>query len=283
MHVYRHGGTQYTQPLGLKTVRLSPGCLPPTSSAATFAALADPTRRAILARLVDGEATVNELAAPFPISAQAVGKHLRVLERAGSDRTPAHRAAAARRGCARWRSKDAAEWFDTTARSGRLALIAWTSGCETMAERAPFGTGGFTTTRIFAAPRERVWREWTEPERFADWFGGLECEIPLSTVSMDVRPGGAWRATMFCGPAAARSAGRASTTRSPHPGGSSSRSPTSPATTAPSSSPSSSPTSATAAPRCASSSAGTSAQASSTRRGKGWGHFFDRIAQRLAA
>ena len=44
---------------------------------ATFAALADPTRRAILARLAEGEATVNELAAPFPISAQAVSKHLR--------------------------------------------------------------------------------------------------------------------------------------------------------------------------------------------------------------
>ena len=49
----------------------------------TFAALADPTRRAILERLAEGEATVNELAAPFPISVQAVSKHLRVLERAG--------------------------------------------------------------------------------------------------------------------------------------------------------------------------------------------------------
>jgi DNA-binding transcriptional ArsR family regulator len=49
----------------------------------TFAALADPTRRAILARLAEGEATVNELAAPFPISLQAVSKHLKVLERAG--------------------------------------------------------------------------------------------------------------------------------------------------------------------------------------------------------
>ncbi|HEX6967837.1 MAG TPA: metalloregulator ArsR/SmtB family transcription factor [Micromonosporaceae bacterium] len=48
-----------------------------------FAALADPTRRAILARLADGEATVNEIAAPFPISLQAVSKHLKVLERAG--------------------------------------------------------------------------------------------------------------------------------------------------------------------------------------------------------
>jgi DNA-binding transcriptional ArsR family regulator len=49
----------------------------------TFAALSDPTRRAILARLADGEATVNELAEPFPVSLQAVSKHLKVLERAG--------------------------------------------------------------------------------------------------------------------------------------------------------------------------------------------------------
>jgi DNA-binding transcriptional ArsR family regulator len=48
-----------------------------------FAALADPTRRAILARLADGEATVGELAAPFPISQQAVSAHLKVLEQAG--------------------------------------------------------------------------------------------------------------------------------------------------------------------------------------------------------
>jgi DNA-binding transcriptional ArsR family regulator len=49
----------------------------------TFAALADPTRRAILARLARGEATVGELAEPFPITMQAVSKHLKVLERAG--------------------------------------------------------------------------------------------------------------------------------------------------------------------------------------------------------
>ena len=49
----------------------------------TFAALADPTRRAILARLATGEATVNELAEPFEMTLQAVSKHLKVLERAG--------------------------------------------------------------------------------------------------------------------------------------------------------------------------------------------------------
>lgn len=48
-----------------------------------FAALADPTRRAILARLAGGEATVNQLAEPFPITMQAVSKHLNVLEKAG--------------------------------------------------------------------------------------------------------------------------------------------------------------------------------------------------------
>jgi DNA-binding transcriptional ArsR family regulator len=50
---------------------------------ATFAALADPTRRAILARLAQGEATVNELAAPFAISLPSVSRHLKVLENAG--------------------------------------------------------------------------------------------------------------------------------------------------------------------------------------------------------
>jgi DNA-binding transcriptional ArsR family regulator len=50
---------------------------------ATFAALADPTRRAILARLLTGECSVGELAEPFDISPPAVSKHLRVLERAG--------------------------------------------------------------------------------------------------------------------------------------------------------------------------------------------------------
>ena len=60
---------------------------------------------------------------------------------------------------------------------------------------------GITITRVFAVPREQVWKEWTEPERFADWFGGSEAEVPVSTVSMDVRDGGTWRATMFAGPA----------------------------------------------------------------------------------
>lgn len=78
---------------------------------ATFAALADPTRRAILARLLAGECSVTSLAEPFDMSMPAVSKHLRVLERAGL---------IARRRDAQWRHcriegrplKDVAEWAD---------------------------------------------------------------------------------------------------------------------------------------------------------------------------
>jgi|SRR6202158_2516148 DNA-binding transcriptional ArsR family regulator len=77
----------------------------------TFAALADPTRRAILARLASGEASVTELAEPFEMSLPAISKHLKVLERAGL---------IARGREAQWRPcrlaagplKDAADWLD---------------------------------------------------------------------------------------------------------------------------------------------------------------------------
>ncbi len=59
------------------------GRLTPDRLNATFAALADPTRRAILARLASGEASVTELAEPFDLTQPAVSKHLKVLERAG--------------------------------------------------------------------------------------------------------------------------------------------------------------------------------------------------------
>jgi DNA-binding transcriptional ArsR family regulator len=78
----------------------------------TFAALADPTRRAILERLSSGEATVNELAEPFPISVQAVSKHLQVLERAGL----IERGRTAQLRPSRLRAaplKDAADWLQT--------------------------------------------------------------------------------------------------------------------------------------------------------------------------
>ena len=54
---------------------------------------------------------------------------------------------------------------------------------------------GFRTVRVFDAPRERVWREWTEPDAFADWFGGPDLEV--NAVTLDVRAGGRLRATML--------------------------------------------------------------------------------------
>jgi DNA-binding transcriptional ArsR family regulator len=77
----------------------------------TFAALGDPTRRAILERLAAGDATVNELAEPFPITLQAVSKHLRVLERAGL--IERHRAAQLRPSRLRAQALgDAVQWLE---------------------------------------------------------------------------------------------------------------------------------------------------------------------------
>lgn len=84
--------------------------MPTDQLSRTFAALADPTRRALLARLAEGEATVNELAKPFPISLQAVSKHLKVLEEAGlvtRSRTAQQRPAQLRAGPL----ADAADWL----------------------------------------------------------------------------------------------------------------------------------------------------------------------------
>ncbi|HZA41573.1 MAG TPA: SRPBCC domain-containing protein [Actinomycetota bacterium] len=62
------------------------------------------------------------------------------------------------------------------------------------------GPRGILLTRAFGAPRERVWDEWTQPERFAEWYGGREMDVPEASVAMDVREGGEWRATMLVGP-----------------------------------------------------------------------------------
>ena len=64
-------------------LNVQPGNLQGESLDAVFAALADPTRRAILSRLASGDASVNELRAPFAMSQPAISKHLKVLERAG--------------------------------------------------------------------------------------------------------------------------------------------------------------------------------------------------------
>jgi uncharacterized protein YndB with AHSA1/START domain len=59
---------------------------------------------------------------------------------------------------------------------------------------------GIVIVRIFDAPRELVFKAWTEPERFVTWFGEHGSSIPLERISMDPRPGGSWSAVMIHGP-----------------------------------------------------------------------------------
>jgi DNA-binding transcriptional ArsR family regulator len=87
------------------------GTIVPDRLGVTFAALADPTRRAILARLAEGEATVMELAEPFAMTQPAISKHLKVLERAGL----VSRGRDAQRRPCRLKAqplRDAAEWLE---------------------------------------------------------------------------------------------------------------------------------------------------------------------------
>ena len=76
-----------------------------------------------------------------------------------------------------------------------------------MIDRTPEGAvsaasdaNGIRIVRIFDAPREQVFKAWTERERFATWFGEEGSSIPLETFSMDARPGGAWSLIMIHGP-----------------------------------------------------------------------------------
>lgn len=56
---------------------------------------------------------------------------------------------------------------------------------------------GYDIERTFDAPRELVWKMWTEPEHFSYWWGGGAVDVPLDSITLDARPGGDWRATMI--------------------------------------------------------------------------------------
>jgi DNA-binding transcriptional ArsR family regulator len=121
---------------------------------ATFAALADPTRRAILARLARGEASVTELAEPFSMSQPAISKHLKVLERAGlvsrgqdAQRRPRRLEARPLRDATRWLENYRRFW---EAQFGRLdALLQDLQGAEAK------NTGAKITNRKRAPRRSR--------------------------------------------------------------------------------------------------------------------------------
>ncbi len=111
----------------------------PDTLSTTFAALADPTRRAILARLAHGEATVTELAEPFSMSLPAISKHLKVLEKAGL---------VAREAKAQWRPrtlaagpmKDVADWIETYRRFWEESLERMDDYLRELQETQPKGT-----------------------------------------------------------------------------------------------------------------------------------------------
>ena len=184
-----------------------------------FAALADPTRRAILARLVDGDTTVSELAAPFSISLPAVSRHLKVLERAGL---------ISRSRSAQWRSsslqpeplQDVMEWMEGyrqfwDANFDRLDAHlrrvrqehehshqpehqaehqAELEGTHSMTESA--ATQDLVLTRIFDAPREVVYKAFIDPDQLAQWYPPAGFSVPRDTVEIDARVGGHQRFIM---------------------------------------------------------------------------------------
>ena len=137
----------------------------------TFAALADATRRAILARLALGEASVNELAEPFRLSQPTISKHLKVLERAGliSQERSAQRRL---RRLVVKPLEEATDWLNGYRNSGTLQLT-------TPSDRE------ITFRRVFAASRRVVFDAFTQPALLKQWFFGAPggrlavCEVAL--------------------------------------------------------------------------------------------------------
>lgn len=159
----------------------------------TFAALANSTRRAILARLAEGAATVNELAAPFEMKLPAVSKHIKVLERAGlvvrgqqAQYRPVALHAAPLEEVASWADHYRPMWETSFDRMDDYLA-------QLRREEGPMSDNGIADSvvieRIFDAPIERIWQMWTIPEHFQSWYGPTGATIPVA--KMDVRVGGA--------------------------------------------------------------------------------------------
>src|SRR3954466_4920587 len=170
----------------------------------TFAALADPTRRAILARLAKGAAPVKELAAPFSISGPAISKHLRVLERAGL---------ITRGRDAQWRPctldvgplQEGSERADGYRRFWGASYDRLDDYLRQMTARDTdersaqprhddlhdaVGSRALHDTRVRRAARARF-DAFTDPEHVPQWLLGDGSR--MSVCEIDLRPGGAWR------------------------------------------------------------------------------------------
>jgi uncharacterized protein YndB with AHSA1/START domain len=142
-----------------------------TPLGATFAALSDPTRRAILERLALGDATVSELAAPFKLSQPTISKHLKVLEQAGlisSGRDAQRRP----RSVVREPLDEATKWLNGYRNPGTLQF-------------STRGNREIVMKRVFAVPRKLVFDGFVRPELLKRWFYGKPggtlavCEVAL--------------------------------------------------------------------------------------------------------
>ena len=168
-----------------------------------FLALADPVRRAIVARLSRGPATVNELAAPFDITKQAVSKHIQVLEQAGlvtrtrdAQRRPVHLDAAALERLTAWIDRYR---LDAERSYRRLdALLAAMTDTHTEGKRAmtnalnlnaPVDTLAMEFTREFDAPVEALFRAHAEPELVKQWLGPRDLEMTIEHWDFKTRGG----------------------------------------------------------------------------------------------
>ena len=166
----------------------------------TFAALADPTRRAILGRLAEGEATVNELAAPHAMSLPSVSRHLKVLERAGlvvkgrsAQWRPCRLEAAPLNEADAWMAPYR-DFFETRFGAARAAIDEGTTTGGIMTDTEPTPREFTLTWTLDASPAE-VFRAWTDPEHL-QWFYNDNNPIPPDPIELDLRVGGAWRQRM---------------------------------------------------------------------------------------
>ena len=194
----------------------------PDHLSTTLAALADPTRRAILARLATGEATVTELAAPFAISHPAVSRHLKVLERAGlitrgreAQWRPCRLEAKPLRDVADWVEQYRRFWDESidcledhlrelqtnnqmsrkmTEASRSTKPTPKQSSTGSTSSRPALAARELVITRIIDAPRALVFKAWTDPKHVVQWWGPHGFTNPVC--EMDVRPGGVWRMVM---------------------------------------------------------------------------------------
>ena len=167
----------------------------------TFAALANSTRRAILARLAEGEATVNELAEPFEMTLPAISKHIKVLERAGlvtrgqrAQYRPCAIDGAPLQQVSTWAEQYRPVWearFDRMDDYLAQFQPRKTGERERRANAMTDNLGSqdaVVIERSFDAPVDLIWQMWTDPEHFKAWYGPDGASIPVA--KMDVRVGG---------------------------------------------------------------------------------------------